>query len=159
MIFTIALYVIAAIFLVISSQKDKKKTSNALKKAWKRFENLLPQFISILIVSGFFLSLLTPEQISRIIGEESGWLGVLISGLFGSITLIPGMISFPLAATLLENGAGIAQISMFISTLMMVGIITLPLEISVFSVKTAVKRNVFAVTMAAIIAIIMGAVL
>jgi hypothetical protein len=46
---------------------------------------------------------------------------MLIAGLVGSITLIPAFVAFPLAAALLHNGAGIMQIAVFVSTLMMVG--------------------------------------
>lgn len=59
---------------------------------------------------------------------------MLIAGLVGSITLIPGFVAFPLAAALLDNVAGYMQIAVFISTLMMVGIVTIPLEIRSFGI-------------------------
>lgn len=154
--FTVGLYFITFILLVLSFIKNKKKTKAALKKAWKSFEKMLPQFIVILLLVGFLLSLFSPEQISKVIGKQSGWVGMMISGIIGSITLIPGMISFPLAATLLHNGAGIAQVAMFISTLMMVGIITFPLESSIFTKKIAFKRNISAFLAATIISLLMG---
>ncbi len=70
---TIALYVIAFAALLASLIKSKEKTGLALKKAWKAFENILPQFLSILLIIGMMLAILTPEQISRFIGKESGW--------------------------------------------------------------------------------------
>ena len=78
------------------------------------------------------LAILTPKQISKLLGSESGWYGVLIAAVIGSITLIPGFVAFPLAAALLKSGAGYMQIAVFVSTLMMVGIVTLPVEISYF---------------------------
>jgi uncharacterized membrane protein YraQ (UPF0718 family) len=80
-------------------------------------------------------------MISRLIGERSGFLGVLGAALIGSITLIPGFVAFPAAAELLKSGAGIAQIAAFVSSLMMVGVVTLPLEISFFGRKIALLRN------------------
>ena len=41
--FTYVLYALAGAGLLISFMKDKKKTKMALKKAWKSFENILPQ--------------------------------------------------------------------------------------------------------------------
>lgn len=35
-----------------------------------------------------------PEIISRIIGEETGWLGMLGVAVVGAITLIPGFVAF-----------------------------------------------------------------
>ncbi|HEY9061859.1 MAG TPA: hypothetical protein VIO64_15335 [Pseudobacteroides sp.] len=50
----------------------------------------------------------------------------------GSITLIPCFVAFLLAAALLKSGAGFMQIAVFISTLMMVGIVTIPPRNKIF---------------------------
>ncbi|HOH89602.1 MAG TPA: permease, partial [Bacillota bacterium] len=121
---TASLYVIAILALSVSLLKSKERTILALKKAWKSFENILPQFLSILIIIGILLAVLSPEQISKLLGRESGWYGVLIAAVIGSVTLVPGFIAFPLAAALLKSGAGYMQIAAFISALMMVGIVT-----------------------------------
>jgi len=157
--FTIFMYIIAFGFLIISFVKDKRKTKLALKKAWKSFENILPQFLSILIIIGIMLAVLSPQVISGLIGEKSGWLGMLISSLVGSVTLIPGFVAFPLASALLKSGAGFMQIAVFISTLMMVGIVTIPLEIKYFGRKTALLRNSLAFAFSFIVAIAIGVVL
>lgn len=153
---TIALYVIAATALTISFMKDKKNTKIALKKAWKSFENILPQFLSILILIGIVLAIMTPEQISQIIGKESGWMGVILASIVGAITLVPGFIAFPLAAALIKSGAGYMQIAAFISTLMMVGIVTIPLEMKFFGKKAALIRNAEAFIFSLVVAFVMG---
>lgn len=157
--FTIILYVLAFVLLILSYLKDKKKTKMALKKAWKAFENILPQFLSILIIIGIMLAILTPETISKLIGQQSGWIGMLIAGIIGSITLIPGFVAFPLASALLKSGAGFMQIAVFISTLMMVGIVTIPLEIKYFGRKAAILRNSLAFIFSFAAAIVIGVVL
>jgi len=157
--FTIILYVLAAGLLTISFLKDRKKTKIALKKAWKSFENILPQLLSILIIIGIMLALLTPETISKLIGQQSGWFGMLIAGVVGSVTLIPGFVAFPLAAALLNGGAGFMQIAVFISTLMMVGIVTITLEIKYFGKKAAIVRNGLAFVFSFAVAIVIGVVL
>ncbi len=55
--------------------------------------------------------------------------------------MIPGFVAFPLGATLLDAGAGYAQIAAFISSLMAVGVVTLPMEIKYFSKRMAILRN------------------
>lgn len=131
----------------------------ALKKAWKAFENILPQFLSILLIIGMMLAVLSPEVISGLIGSQSGWLGMILAAVIGSITLIPGFIAFPLASALLENGAGFMQIAVFISTLMMVGIVTMPVEIRYFGKKATILRNALAFVFSFIVAIAIGVVL
>lgn len=153
---TIALYILAFAALLASLIKSKDKTVLAFKKAWKAFENILPQFLSILLVIGMMLAILTPEQISRFIGKESGWFGVVFAAAIGSITLIPGFVAFPLAAALLASGAGYMQIAAFVSTLMMVGIITMPAEIKYFGKKATFLRNGMAFVFSLIVAFVMG---
>ena len=154
-----SIYIFTAFALGFSFYKSKQKTKQALKKAWKAFENILPQLLAIVLIIGVALSFLTADQISQFMGVESGFFGVLIASIIGSITLIPGFIAFPLAAALLNNGAGVMQIAAFVSTLMMVGMITLPLEIQYFGKKAAFLRNGLAYAFSIIVALIMGIVL
>jgi len=156
---TAALYVIAILALSTSLLKSREKTIIALKKAWKSFENILPQFLSILIIIGILLTVLSPEQISKLLGKESGWYGVLIAAVIGSVTLVPGFIAFPLAAALLKSGAGYMQIAAFISALMMVGIVTIPVEVEYFGKKAAAVRNTAAFVFSLIVALVMGVVM
>lgn len=148
------LYGITILLLVISYYKDKKKTKMAMRKAWKAFENILPEFLGVIMLVGVLLAVLNPQVISKIIGNNSGWFGVVIAAIVGSITLIPGFVAFPTAAMLLQNGAGYMQIGAFLSTLMMVGIVTMPVEIKYFGKKLTKLRNLFAFIFSFIVAYI-----
>ena len=152
------LYGIAGCGLVISFLQDRGKTKMALKKAWKSFENILPQFLSVLVIIGLALAILTPEQISGLLGSESGIVGIAAALAIGSITLIPGFVAFPLAAALLNNGAGYGQIAAFVSALMMVGVVTIPMEIQTFGKKATLLRNSLALAFSLIVALIMGVI-
>ena len=151
-------YIITIGLLGISYYKDKMKTKKALKKAWKSFENILPQFLGVIVLVGIMLSVFDAEVISKIIGNESGWYGTLISAVVGSITLIPGFIAFPTASLLLENGAGYVQIGTFVSTLMMVGVITIPIEIEYFGRRLTFGRNILAFIFSLFVGYIIGKV-
>jgi uncharacterized membrane protein YraQ (UPF0718 family) len=158
-VYNYALYLLAVIFLIVSYKKDKKKTKMALKKAWKSFENIMPQFLTILAFLGIVLALLSPDVISHLLGQKAGWQGMIIASIIGSITLIPAFIAFPIAAILLKNGAGLVQIAVFVSTLMMVGIVTLPLEMKYFGKKISIMRNMFAYLFSFIVALVISVVL
>lgn len=158
-LFTIMLYILALGLLAISFLKDRQKTRLALEKAWKSFENILPQFLSILIIIGILLAVLSPATISKLIGQQSGWAGLVIASVIGSVTLIPGFVAFPLAAALLNSGAGLMQIAVFISTLMMVGIVTISVEIKYFGRKATILRNAMAFVFSYIVALAIGVVL
>jgi len=152
-------YIIAILSLIISFIKSREKTKMVLKKAWKSFENIMPQFLSIILLIGVMLAVLTPEQISMFLGKESGIMGVIMAAFIGAITLIPGFVAFPLASALLQNGAGITQIAAFVSTLMMGGIVTIPVEIQYFGKKVTIIRNLSAFVFSLVVAMVMGGVL
>ncbi|WP_319370012.1 hypothetical protein [uncultured Ilyobacter sp.] len=153
------LYAITTILLAVSFYKDKKKTKMSMKKALKAFENILPELLGVLILMSVMLAFLQPETISRILGEKSGIYGVGISALIGAITLMPGFVAFPIAAILLQNGAGYAQIAAFISALMMVGIVTFPLEVKYFGKKIAFLRNSISFIFCFFVAFVIGKVM
>ncbi|WP_303866816.1 permease [Acetobacterium wieringae] len=156
---TIIFYGLAVIGLVFSFVKSREKTKMALMKALKAFENILPQFLGIVLLIGVILSILSPQQISQLIGENSGWVGVVIATVIGSITLIPGFLAFPLAAALLENGAGYMQIGAFVSSLMMVGIVTMPVEVLYFGKKATLLRNGMGLVFSILVAMVIGGIM
>ena len=153
---TIIFGIVTGIALLASFIFDKKKTILGLKKGWKMLFNILHPFLNILILISVVLFFIPSSLIVKYLGANSGWLGFGIAAIIGSITLIPGFISYPLAATLLKQGATYGVVAVFMTTLMMVGIVTLPLEIKYFGKKAAILRNVFNFIAAIIIGILIG---
>ena len=151
----------AAVFFLIlwSAHKSMSKTKQALLKSWNSFENMLPLFLAIVFIVDIILSFLTPETIALLLGGDSNWYSIVLAAIIGSCTIIPGFVTFPLAHTLLENGAGFFQITVFISTSVMVGVLTMPIEIQYFGKKAAYIRNMSAIFFSFLIACIMEALL
>lgn len=131
----------------------------SLKIAWNQFVKLLPSVISIMLFIGITLAVLDNEVISKIIGDQSGILGVLIALVLGSVTLIPSFVAFPLGGALLNAGAGYPQVAALVSTVMAVGIVTLPTEMKYFTKSLAVKRNVAAFIICIIFTITIGVIM
>ena len=152
------LYGLCIILLSISFFKDKEKTKKSVINGFKSWEKIMPQFLSIVIVISIILAILKPEIISKLIGKNSGSLGVLLSSIIGSITMMPTFVAFSTGNTLLQNGAGYAQVSALISTLTMVGLLTFTLEANYIGKKAAFYRNFLAFLFSFIVAIFMGGV-
>jgi len=150
---------IAVAALILAFIKDKDKAVQSLKIALKSFTKILPMVFIIIIAIGLLLSFVPPEQISRFVGEQSGAGGVLLVGVVGAIMHIPALLSFPLAASILESGASVTAVAAFITTLTMIGMITLPLEIKILGKKMALLRNGISFVIAILIAFIMGMIL
>ena len=152
----IVLYFVTGFLFLVSFVKDRQKTKRALKKAWKSLEKILPQLLGIVFLVGIILALFDAQTISTLIGSDSGFVGILISAIVGAVTLIPGFVAFPTAALLLENGAGYMQVAAFVSTLMMVGVATAPVEIKCFGKKLTLIRNIMAFIFSFLVAFIIG---
>lgn len=135
------LLIITALALIASLLADRRKTLTGLKKSLNMFLGILPMLLNVLILVSIALYLVPKETLVKWLGANSGMAGYAIAAAIGSIALIPGFVAFPLAAMLLKSGVGYAVTAVFITTLMMVGILTLPLEIKYFGRKTALMRN------------------
>ncbi|MCR3923208.1 MAG: permease [Firmicutes bacterium] len=157
--FTVLLYLAAAGSLLYSYRQDRKKTKKSLMVAKKSFLNMLPDLVALFILVAIVLTLAPPSTIQKLIGGQSGFWGMLVASVVGSITLIPGFIAFPLAKSLLDVGAGLSQVVIFISTLMMVGLATAPMEIRYFGKKQTLIRNGVAFMYAFVVAFIVGGIL
>ena len=65
----------------------------------------------------------------------------VVAAAVGSVALIPGLVAYPMSGMLVSSGVSYPVIAVFITTLMMVGIVTLPLERKFFGTKIALARN------------------
>ncbi len=145
--------------LIASFVKDKAKTKRSLIMAVKSFVRIFPTVLIVVIFIGLLLGLLPPSEISRYIGEQSGFGGVLMVALLGAMLHIPALVSFPLSASLLKSGASVTAVVAFMTTLTMIGTVTIPLEIKELGKKMALLRNGISFLIALLIAIIMGGIL
>ena len=148
--------VLAAV--VISAIIDRKKTVNGLRKGLRSFLQILPAMLGTLASVSVVMAVFTPDQIRSVLGE-GGPLSFVSALLVGSIALLPGFIAYPLAGILRQLGAPTPVLAAFITTLMMVGVLTLPLEARFLGWRIAVIRNILAFFGAVIVALMMSAVL
>ncbi|AKG53775.1 hypothetical protein DGWBC_1120 [Dehalogenimonas sp. WBC-2] len=150
---------VAAVVSLVSFLMDRDKTILGFKRGWQMFRKLLLPFLNILIIVSIALYLISPDTIEKYLGGDSGAVGFLIAAVVGSITLIPAFISYPIAAGLLQQGASYAVVGTFMTTLMMVGVVTLPLEIQYLGRRVAITRNAFNFVAAIIIGLAIGVIL
>lgn len=150
------LYILTGLAVIISLIADRKKTVRALEIALKKFLKILPAFFVMLILISIVLFLVPDKMISKYLGSSDRFLGMFFASFFGSITLMPGFIAFPLCGILLRKGVLYMVLSAFTTTLMMVGILTYPIEKEYFGIRVTIIRNVMSFIIAIIIAIITG---
>mgnify|MGYP001554778601 CR=1 FL=1 len=151
----VILYITTAVILLISVIFDPKKTLKGIKNGWKKFHKILPRYLRILIFIAIILYF-SEELIITYLQQDNSILGLLAGMLLGSISMMPGFIAYPLSGLLLEQGVLLMIIAGFVTTLMMVGIVTFPLEKAYMGTKAAVLRNFASFFIALLIALAMG---
>jgi len=156
---TIILIALAVVALGVSLKKDKDKTIKTVKQARNMMKGMLSDIVGILLLIGLVLTLIPSETIESLIGNESGFLAVILSAVLGTITLIPAFVAFPLIGSLKSSGAGLVTLTAFLTTLTMVGFLTMPLEIKTFGRKFTIIRNGVSFVFAILIALSMGVIL
>lgn len=145
---------VAAVFF--SFAVSREKTTKALQIAYKRFIKMIPAFLTMLVLVSIVLSLIPQELIPTYLGSSNRYMGVLTGALAGSITLMPGFIAYPLCGILLKKGVAYMVVSAFSTTLMMVGVLTYPVEKAYLGAKVALIRNLISLTIALVVAVATG---
>ncbi len=140
-------------------KKDTDKAKKSIAKGWKQFLNQLPLLIAVFLLVGIFDKFVPKSIVVNLIGKGKGFMSVLRASILGSIIMGPVSSAYPFGAVLLNKGATIAATAVFLDAWVMVGIITLPFEISVFGKKFAIIRNILAFVGAIIIGMVTGLLL
>ena len=144
---------------LISLYYSKSKSKMAVKKAIMKAIGLAPQIIIIIVAIGFIFAFIPPELIEAYLGGEFNIVQVMAAAIFGAILMIPSLIALPLAGSLVEAGASYTTIAAFITTLTMVGFVTIPVELKELGKKITIYRNVLAFIFAIIISFLMGVIM
>ena len=150
------LYSVTGVAVLISFIASSEKTFRAVKIAIKRLTSILPAFLIMLILVSIVLFLVPDIVISNYLGADNKLFGVLLSSFLGSIILMPGFIAYPLCGILLSKGVPYMVLSAFVTTLMMVGVLTYPIEKEYFGVRVTIIRNVLSLFIALVIAVMIG---
>ena len=156
---SIVFMAVTALLLVVSFLFDRERTIQGVKRGLGMLRLIAFPFLNILILIAVMITVVPPDLIQTYLGAGSGIGGPLAAALIGSITLIPGFIAYPIAAFLIGDGASYTTVATFMTTLMMVGIVTLPLEIRYFGRRVAILRNALNFIAALVIGVVVGIVL
>ena len=90
----------------------------------------VPLLIAAFLTAGLVQALVSEDTVSRWLGAESGWRGLLLACLGGA--LIPGgpYVYYPIAGALLNTGAGIGVLVAFVSAKNLWSVSRIPMEVA-----------------------------
>jgi len=137
---TIIMGVIAIVLLFIAYQKGGGEHLIGLKYAGNLLLQIVPLLIFAFIIAGMIQVLIPQEMISKWVGMESGFRGILIGTVVGGLTPGGPFISLPIAAGLLRAGASIGTMVAFMTAWSLLAISRLPLEVGIIGWKFTLIR-------------------
>jgi uncharacterized membrane protein YraQ (UPF0718 family) len=152
------LLIITAAALLISFAADRRRTWAGIRFGVRMLVKILPALIFMVAAVGVLLSAMNPRFLESLFGG-SGPIPFLAGLAVGAVALIPGFIAFPLAGVLRAHGVSTAVLAAFVTSLLMVGVVTLPLEVRFFGRKAALWRNLLSLVAAVAVALAMAVVL
>ena len=137
---TIIMGSLAIVLAFISYNKGGGEHILGLKSAGNMLIQIVPLLIFAFIVAGMIQVLIPQEMISKWIGAESGFRGLLIGSALGGLTPGGPFVSMPIAAGLLRTGASIGTMVAFISGWSLWAITRLPMEVGLMGWKFTLIR-------------------
>ena len=137
---TIIMGVIALVLLFIGYQKGGGEHILGLKSAGNILLQIAPLLIFAFIMAGMIQVLIPQELISKWVGAESGFRGLLIGTVVGGFTPGGPYVSLPIAAGLLRAGASIGTMVAFMTAWSLLAISRLPLEIGLLGWEFSLVR-------------------
>ncbi len=117
-----------------------------IKRGLKKFNKILPSYLVMLMLIIISLVLLVSKEfIIQYLGQKYIVLGTITWVIIGSVIMMPGFIAYPLAGILLKEGVPFIIIGVFVSSLMLAGVVTYPIEREYFGRRVTILRNVLGV--------------
>ena len=128
---TIVMGIIAIVMLYIGYQRGGGVHVAGLKITGNLLLEIAPLLVFSFIIAGMIQVLIPPAIISTWVGAESGFRGILIGTMIGSLTPSGPFVSMPIAAGFLRAGASIGTVVAFMTAWSLLGISRMPIEFGI----------------------------
>jgi uncharacterized membrane protein YraQ (UPF0718 family) len=139
---TIIMGIIAFVFVGVGFFSGGNKHLTGLKSAAKMTVEIIPLLVFAFIIAGMVQELIPKELISKWVGTESGWKGILLGSVAGGFTPGGPYVSLPLVAGLLKAGAGIGTMVAYLTAWSLWAVGRMPMEFGMLGWKFTLIRFV-----------------
>jgi uncharacterized membrane protein YraQ (UPF0718 family) len=137
---------VAAAAGIVFLRHGSERMLEILKSDFGLFLEIQPKVLAACLIAALVAVLLPREQVARWVGEESGFLGLVIGTLAGVI--LPGgpITIFPIASAFLAVGADVGVAIAFITSWTLLGYSrALVWELPIFGVDFLIWRSIAAI--------------
>jgi len=116
------MFLLAATLTILAYLRDPAYPLEGLRNGAKLFVGIFPAMVLAFVAAGMIGQVLPKELLTRWIGDESGFRGIVVATIAGALTPGGPFVQFPVVAALLKSGAGIAPLGAYISAWALLGV-------------------------------------
>jgi len=137
---TIIMGILAFVLLYVGYTKGQGQHLEGVKLGVTLTLQIVPLLVFAFIVAGMVQVLVPNELIAKWVGEESGFRGILIGTVAGGLAPGGPYVSLPIAAGLVQSGAGIGTIVAFLTGWSLWAINRIPMDVAILGWQIALVR-------------------
>ncbi len=137
---TIVMGIIAVTLLIAGYAGGEGKHISGLKSALNMTWTILPLLVFAFIVAGMTQTLIPTHLISKWVGSESGFRGILVGSVAGGLAPGGPYVSLPIAAALIRSGASVGTMVAFLTGWSLWAVARLPMEVGILGWKLTLAR-------------------
>lgn len=139
---TLVMAAIAIVLVLIGHRKGGGEDIAGLKIAYHLTWTVLPLLVFAFVVAGMAQTLIPAQTISKWVGEESGFRGIILGSIAGGLAPGGPYVSLPIAAALVRSGAGIGTMVAFLTGWSLWALARLPMEVGILGWRLTLARVV-----------------
>jgi hypothetical protein len=151
------LLVVTIAAVLVSFSFNRKKTGLALRLALQKMRRLIIPFGWMIGLAAILMPVLSRVGVWQMLSDSTPFHATAFALAVGSVALLPGAVAFPLGAIFLAQGMAHMAVAAFTTAVMMVGIVTFPVERAYLGTRVALIRNAVGIVISCAVAIGIGA--
>jgi uncharacterized membrane protein YraQ (UPF0718 family) len=148
------LVLIVLIILGITAVSSPAQAGRSVIIGAQTFVGIGAILLTVFVFMGMFSVWVSEERVTRHLGRESGWKGLMYGTLLGVIYHGPQVSIFPFLKTMSDKGAKLGVIVAVVSAFA-IKLPMIPLEIALLGLKFTVVHNALLLVTAPVLAVIM----
>lgn len=134
------LIVVLLLLMGLAVHKGNGAFQQGMKTSVVQGGKFLPILLLAFLIMGFTEVLLPKEFVQKWLTDASGWKGIGIAWLAGALTPAGSLVGLPIAAGLHKAGAGLGVLMTYLTSLAVLSMIRIPLEIGIYGLKLTLLR-------------------
>jgi len=137
---TLVMAALALTLLYIGYSRGQGQHLVGLKSAWRMTLQVLPLLIFAFIIAGMIQALIPQATITKWVGGQSGWRGILIGCVAGGLTPGGPYVSLPIVAGLARAGASVPTLVAYLTAWSIYAVARLPMEVGLLGPRYVLVR-------------------